>query len=130
MRVHAVPPPPHCEWRAGGGGGGGGDRRLLDITRDKPVKLCVRVAVPVRDHPKSAPMNDNSPLAPTGLLRLGIYEYVMSNAVLCLRLHAAAVCGARRVLCAERAVFALLSSTPLARLIPSSFPHHFSPITR
>ncbi|XP_073963012.1 uncharacterized protein isoform X2 [Choristoneura fumiferana] len=40
------------EWRAGGGGGGGGDRRLLDITRDKPVKLCVRVAVPVRDHPK------------------------------------------------------------------------------
>ncbi|XP_063629388.1 KH domain-containing, RNA-binding, signal transduction-associated protein 2-like [Cydia splendana] len=32
------------EWR--------GERRLLDITRDKPVKLCVRVAVPVRDHPK------------------------------------------------------------------------------
>ncbi|XP_028036734.1 KH domain-containing, RNA-binding, signal transduction-associated protein 2-like isoform X2 [Bombyx mandarina] len=32
------------EWR--------GDRRMLDITRDKPVKVCVRVVVPVRDHPK------------------------------------------------------------------------------
>ncbi|XP_055692428.1 KH domain-containing, RNA-binding, signal transduction-associated protein 2 isoform X3 [Lutzomyia longipalpis] len=26
--------------------------RLLDITRDKPIKVAVRVAVPVRDHPK------------------------------------------------------------------------------
>jgi KH domain-containing, RNA-binding, signal transduction-associated protein 2 len=26
--------------------------RMLDITRDKPIKVCVRVAVPVRDHPK------------------------------------------------------------------------------
>ncbi|VVC98977.1 unnamed protein product [Leptidea sinapis] len=25
---------------------------MLDITRDKPVKVCVRVVVPVRDHPK------------------------------------------------------------------------------
>ncbi|XP_032523898.1 KH domain-containing, RNA-binding, signal transduction-associated protein 2-like isoform X1 [Danaus plexippus] len=32
------------EWR--------GERRMLDITRDKPVKVCVRVVVPVRDHPK------------------------------------------------------------------------------
>ena len=26
--------------------------RMLDITRDKPIKVAVRVAVPVRDHPK------------------------------------------------------------------------------
>ncbi|XP_050671525.1 KH domain-containing, RNA-binding, signal transduction-associated protein 3-like isoform X3 [Leptidea sinapis] len=32
------------EWRS--------ERRMLDITRDKPVKVCVRVVVPVRDHPK------------------------------------------------------------------------------
>lgn len=25
---------------------------MLDITRDKPVKVAVKVAVPVRDHPK------------------------------------------------------------------------------
>lgn len=25
---------------------------MLDITRDKPIKVAVRVAVPVRDHPK------------------------------------------------------------------------------
>lgn len=25
---------------------------MLDITRDKPVKVSVKVAVPVRDHPK------------------------------------------------------------------------------
>lgn len=27
-------------------------RRMVDITRDKPVKVTVRVVVPVRDHPK------------------------------------------------------------------------------
>lgn len=26
--------------------------KMIDITRDKPIKICVRVAVPVRDHPK------------------------------------------------------------------------------
>jgi len=26
--------------------------KMLDITRDKPVKVAVKVAVPVRDHPK------------------------------------------------------------------------------
>ena len=26
--------------------------RMLDITRDKPIKVAVRVAVPVKDHPK------------------------------------------------------------------------------
>lgn len=26
--------------------------RMLDITRDKPIKVAVRVVVPVRDHPK------------------------------------------------------------------------------
>ncbi|XP_058799003.1 KH domain-containing RNA-binding protein QKI-like [Phymastichus coffea] len=47
----------------GGGGGGrlgsrgngsyeGGERRMVDITRDKPIKVAVRVQVPVRDHPK------------------------------------------------------------------------------
>lgn len=25
---------------------------MLDITRDRPVKVAVKVAVPVRDHPK------------------------------------------------------------------------------
>lgn len=25
---------------------------MIDITRDKPIKIAVRVAVPVRDHPK------------------------------------------------------------------------------
>lgn len=25
---------------------------MLDITRDKPIKVAVRVVVPVRDHPK------------------------------------------------------------------------------
>ncbi|XP_043286087.1 KH domain-containing, RNA-binding, signal transduction-associated protein 2-like isoform X2 [Venturia canescens] len=44
--------------RGGGGGGGGGgncdgiERRMVDITRDKPIKVNVRVQVPVRDHPK------------------------------------------------------------------------------
>ncbi|XP_046738762.1 KH domain-containing, RNA-binding, signal transduction-associated protein 3-like isoform X6 [Diprion similis] len=39
--------------RGGGGGGGdGGERRMVDITRDKPIKVSVRVQVPVRDHPK------------------------------------------------------------------------------
>lgn len=28
------------------------DRRMVDITRDKPIKVAVRVVVPVRDHPK------------------------------------------------------------------------------
>lgn len=47
----------------GAGGGGrlgsrgnssyeGGERRMVDITRDKPIKVAVRVQVPVRDHPK------------------------------------------------------------------------------
>lgn len=27
-------------------------RRMVDITRDKPIKVSIRVAVPVRDHPK------------------------------------------------------------------------------
>lgn len=26
--------------------------KMLDITRDRPVKIAVKVAVPVRDHPK------------------------------------------------------------------------------
>lgn len=26
--------------------------KMIDITRDKPIKVTVRVAVPVRDHPK------------------------------------------------------------------------------
>ena len=26
--------------------------KMLDITRDKPIKVAVRVSVPVRDHPK------------------------------------------------------------------------------
>lgn len=26
--------------------------RMIDITRDKPIKVTVRVSVPVRDHPK------------------------------------------------------------------------------
>lgn len=26
--------------------------KMIDITRDKPIKIAVRVAVPVRDHPK------------------------------------------------------------------------------
>lgn len=30
----------------------GEHRRMVDITRDKPVKVTVRVIVPVRDHPK------------------------------------------------------------------------------
>jgi hypothetical protein len=28
------------------------ERRMIDITRDKPIKVTVRVVVPVRDHPK------------------------------------------------------------------------------
>jgi KH domain-containing RNA-binding signal transduction-associated protein 3 len=28
------------------------ERRMMDITRDKPIKVTVRVVVPVRDHPK------------------------------------------------------------------------------
>lgn len=39
-----------------GNGGGvstdGSERRMVDITRDKPIKVAVRVQVPVRDHPK------------------------------------------------------------------------------
>ncbi|CAH1117080.1 unnamed protein product [Phaedon cochleariae] len=31
---------------------GGESRRMVDITRDKPIKVAVRVVVPVRDHPK------------------------------------------------------------------------------
>ena len=27
---------------------------MLDITRDRPVKVAVKVAVPVRDHPKAS----------------------------------------------------------------------------
>ncbi|XP_033210342.1 KH domain-containing, RNA-binding, signal transduction-associated protein 2 [Belonocnema kinseyi] len=40
--------------RASGGGGSneGSERRMVDITRDKPIKVAVRVQVPVRDHPK------------------------------------------------------------------------------
>lgn len=30
----------------------GVERRMVDITRDKPIKVAVRVQVPVRDHPK------------------------------------------------------------------------------
>ncbi|KAF7277264.1 hypothetical protein GWI33_008892, partial [Rhynchophorus ferrugineus] len=30
----------------------GDSRRMVDITRDKPIKVAVRVVVPVRDHPK------------------------------------------------------------------------------
>lgn len=26
--------------------------KMIDITRDKPIKIAVRVCVPVRDHPK------------------------------------------------------------------------------
>lgn len=26
--------------------------KMLDITRDKPIKVSVRVSVPVKDHPK------------------------------------------------------------------------------
>ncbi|XP_030754538.1 LOW QUALITY PROTEIN: KH domain-containing, RNA-binding, signal transduction-associated protein 2-like [Sitophilus oryzae] len=32
--------------------GSSDSRRMVDITRDKPIKVAVRVAVPVRDHPK------------------------------------------------------------------------------
>lgn len=28
------------------------NRRMVDITRDKPIRVAVRVVVPVRDHPK------------------------------------------------------------------------------
>ncbi|TMW49393.1 hypothetical protein DOY81_005537 [Sarcophaga bullata] len=28
--------------------------KMLDITRDRPVKVAVKVAVPVRDHPKAS----------------------------------------------------------------------------
>ena len=28
------------------------DRRLLDVYREKPVRLTVRIAVPVKEHPK------------------------------------------------------------------------------
>ncbi|XP_068893598.1 KH domain-containing, RNA-binding, signal transduction-associated protein 2-like isoform X3 [Tenebrio molitor] len=31
---------------------GSESRRMVDITRDKPIKVAVRVVVPVRDHPK------------------------------------------------------------------------------
>jgi hypothetical protein len=34
------------------GGDGVEQRRMVDITRDKPIKVTVRVVVPVRDHPK------------------------------------------------------------------------------
>ncbi|XP_060535496.1 KH domain-containing, RNA-binding, signal transduction-associated protein 2-like [Cylas formicarius] len=33
-------------------GKGAESRRMVDITRDKPIKVAVRVVVPVRDHPK------------------------------------------------------------------------------
>lgn len=41
----------------GGGGGGGGsytgeDRRMADVTKDKAIKVTVRVLVPVREHPR------------------------------------------------------------------------------
>ncbi|XP_063986548.1 KH domain-containing, RNA-binding, signal transduction-associated protein 2-like isoform X1 [Diachasmimorpha longicaudata] len=35
-----------------GGNCDGVERRMVDITRDKPIKVAVRVQVPVRDHPK------------------------------------------------------------------------------
>ena len=28
------------------------ERRLLDVYREKPVRLTVRIAVPVKEHPK------------------------------------------------------------------------------
>lgn len=28
--------------------------KMIDITRDKPIKIAVRVAVPVKDHPKAS----------------------------------------------------------------------------
>ncbi|CAH1963483.1 unnamed protein product [Acanthoscelides obtectus] len=31
---------------------GSESRKMVDITRDKPIKVAVRVVVPVRDHPK------------------------------------------------------------------------------
>lgn len=34
------------------GGKSESTRRMVDITRDKPIKVSIRVAVPVRDHPK------------------------------------------------------------------------------
>ena len=36
------------------------ERRLLDIYREKPVRLTVRVAVPVREHPKVIPSPSSS----------------------------------------------------------------------
>lgn len=45
----------HHKSKSSGGGGGSGStesRRMVDITRDKPIKVAVRVVVPVRDHPK------------------------------------------------------------------------------
>lgn len=30
----------------------GSEKKMVDITRDKPIKVAVRVVVPVRDHPK------------------------------------------------------------------------------
>lgn len=35
-----------------GGNSDGSERRMIDITRDKPIKVAARVQVPVRDHPK------------------------------------------------------------------------------
>ena len=29
-----------------------GERKLVDIYREKPVRLTIRVAVPVKEHPK------------------------------------------------------------------------------
>jgi KH domain-containing RNA-binding signal transduction-associated protein 3 len=37
---------------------GGEQRRMVDITRDKPIKVTVRVVVPVRDHPKVSEKKD------------------------------------------------------------------------
>ncbi|KAL1115123.1 hypothetical protein AAG570_007154 [Ranatra chinensis] len=65
--VNIATPPPSEEilsqlflFTASGGsgrnGGNGGDssapKRMVDITRDKPIKVTIRVVVPVRDHPK------------------------------------------------------------------------------
>lgn len=32
-------------------------RKMVDITRDKPIKVTIRVVVPVRDHPKVSKFN-------------------------------------------------------------------------
>ncbi|KAK3856929.1 hypothetical protein Pcinc_036782, partial [Petrolisthes cinctipes] len=40
--------------KAGSGSGGGrrGDSRYLDVIRERPIRVTVKVLVPVREHPK------------------------------------------------------------------------------